>query len=99
MRELREDGILRKLHRFGFISHIPMFYLDLMEQYDICRKMGIPKMDSLTLTGEKFKVDDRTVYRALKMLKYEDRGNNSNEGSKDISGSCNVLAFGTDSPA
>jgi hypothetical protein len=68
---------LMKLFRGGIIPWTVLRDRDIYLQYDIYMKMGKKSMDSKYQTAEDFKVDVRTVERAIKkMIEINEKNSN-----------------------
>jgi hypothetical protein len=63
---------LMKLFREGIIQWTELRDRDIYLQYDIYLKMGKSLMDAKELTAEDFKVNFKTVQRAIKKMNNEE---------------------------
>lgn len=63
-----DAGSLKTLYEKGFISYNVFMYSRIYDTYMTYIDMRIERMQAVTNTAEKFKVSERTVYRAIKMM-------------------------------
>ena len=82
LKKLKTDGTLIELYRAGLISWRVLWYLDMVQHYDICIKRGLTKGEALEECACKFgdgkePLARTTVYKALKTLGYDYRSINT----------------------
>jgi hypothetical protein len=71
LNEIDKTHGLKNLTGKGLISWTLLLYRDLYNEFDVFVRMGKGTEEAADLTADKFKVDKRTVYRAIKSMNNE----------------------------
>ena len=64
-----QQGTLTKMFKLGFISGKIIFYYDIYSFYNNKLQEGYEKTTAITLTADKYKISERTVYRTFDKMK------------------------------
>ena len=67
--QLYKDGTLTELCRAGYVATNTLQHIEMFLRYDALIKSGHAKTDAAVFVAEEFKVDFRTVQRAVRKLR------------------------------
>ncbi len=66
--DLRKEDKLNVMYTSGLIPAKTLIYNDYANQYDIELRQGHKKAEAIKNVSAKFKVSERTVYRAVQLM-------------------------------